>query len=231
MKIKDIVIAFDGYSSCGKSTLAKQIAKYFEYVYVDSGAMYRAVTLFAMQNNYIKNYKININEFKLNINNINIKFVFNENLKKQETFLNDKNVENEIRSIAVSDKVSYVSEVNFVRETLVDLQQNMGMQKQIVMDGRDIGTVVFPNADLKIFMTANSSVRAKRRYDELINKGENVSYKAVKENIEKRDYIDENRDISPLKKAEDAIVLDNSSLTREEQFDKVKNMIINRFAL
>jgi len=231
VKIKDIVIAFDGYSSCGKSTLAKQIAKYFEYVYVDSGAMYRAVTLFAMQNNYIKNYKININEFKLNINNINIKFVFNENLKKQETFLNDKNVENEIRSIAVSDKVSYVSEVNFVRETLVDLQQNMGMQKQIVMDGRDIGTVVFPNADLKIFMTANSSVRAKRRYDELINKGENVSYKAVKENIEKRDYIDENRDISPLKKAEDAIVLDNSSLTREEQFDKVKNMIINRFAL
>ena len=230
MKIKDIIIAFDGYSSCGKSTLAKQIAKFFEYVYIDSGAMYRAVTLFAMQNNLINGSEIKINELKNNINNIEIKFIYNEKLKKQETFLNGENIENKIRSIEVSDKVSYIGEIGFVRNKLVDLQQNMGLQKRIIMDGRDIGTVVFPNAELKIFMTASSDVRAKRRYDELIAKGDNVSFKEVKENIEKRDYIDQNRDISPLKKADDAIVLDNSDLTREEQFTKVKNLIIDKFS-
>ena len=231
MKIKDIVIAFDGYSSCGKSTLAKQIAHFFEYTYIDSGAMYRAVTLFAMQNNLIKGTIINTNELKKNINNIEIKFVYNEKLKKQETFLNEQNVENKIRSIAVSDNVSYISELGFVRIKLVDLQQKMGKQKRIVMDGRDIGTVVFPNAEFKIFMTASSYVRAQRRYDELIAKGDNVTFKEVKANIEKRDYIDENRDISPLRKAEDAIVIDNSNLTREEQFEKVKNLIINEFSI
>jgi len=168
MKIKDIVIAFDGYSSCGKSTLAKQIAHFFEYTYIDSGAMYRAVTLFAMQNNLINGSEINIKELKNYINNIEIKFVYSEKLKKQETFLDGKNVENKIRSIEVSDKVSYISELGFVRSKLVDLQQNMGKQKCIIMDGRDIGTVVFPDADLKIFMTASSHVRAKRRYDAMM---------------------------------------------------------------
>jgi len=231
MKIKDIVIAFDGYSSCGKSTLAKQIAHFFEFVYIDSGAMYRAVTLFAMQNKLIENTKINTSELKNNINNIAIAFVYNEKLKKQETFLNGENVENKIRSIDVSDKVSYISELGFVRFKLVDLQQNMGKQKRIVMDGRDIGTVVFPDAELKIFMTASSYVRAKRRYDELIDKGDNISFEEVKENIEKRDYIDENRKICPLRKADDAIVLDNSNLTREEQFEKIKNLIVKKFSV
>ena len=230
MKIKDIVIAFDGYSSCGKSTLAKQIAHFFEYVYIDSGAMYRAVTLFAMQNNLIRDAVINIDELKNNINNIEIKFIYNEKLKKQETFLNGQNIENEIRSIAVSDKVSYISELGFVRTKLVDLQQKLGKQKRIVMDGRDIGTVVFPDAELKIFMTASSYIRAKRRYKELVIE-EYITFSEVKKNIEKRDYIDENRDISPLRKAEDAIVIDNSNLTREEQFDKVKNLIIDKFSI
>ncbi|MBN1253188.1 MAG: (d)CMP kinase [Bacteroidales bacterium] len=229
--MKDIIIAFDGYSSCGKSTLAKQIANFFDFIYIDSGAMYRAVTLFAMQNNLIVNSDIDIEKLRNALNNIQIKFIYNQNLKKQETFLNGQNVENEIRNISVSDKVSYISEIDFVREKLVDLQQKMGPKKRIVMDGRDIGTVVFPSAELKIFMTASSDVRAKRRYDELIAKGDNVSFEEVKENIEKRDYIDENREISPLKKADDAIVLDNSILTREEQFDFVKGLIANKFSL
>lgn len=229
-KIKDIVIAFDGHSSCGKSTVAKVIAKELGYTYVDSGAMYRMVTLLAMRNGLIDGVQIKKEELKNLLNDISIEFKYNT-AKQQESYLNGENVESEIRTIKVSDKVSYISELDFVREKLVELQQKMGDQKRIVMDGRDIGTVVFPNAELKIFMTASPKVRAQRRYDELISKGQQVTFEEVLENVEKRDYIDQNRDISPLRKADDAVVLDNSDITREEQNKWVLDLIYENFSI
>ena len=230
LEIKDIVIAFDGHSSCGKSTVAKAVAKELGYTYVDSGAMYRMVTLLAMRNGLVKGTNIDEPKLKLLIQGISIEFKYNQQ-GKQESYLNGKNVESEIRTIEVSNKVSYISELGFIREKLVELQQKMGKAKRIVMDGRDIGTVVFPNAELKIFMTASAKVRAQRRYDELTGKNHQVSFEEVLENIEKRDYIDQNREHSPLKKAEDAIVLDNSELTRKEQLNWVLKLIQERFGV
>ena len=229
-QIKDIIIAFDGHSSCGKSTLAKQVAKELDYTYIDTGAMYRAVTYHALNNKLIKGTQIDLAGLEASLNDIEI--TFQKDAKgKQQTFLNNKNIEKQIRSLEVSNSVSYISEIGFVREKLVALQQAMGKNKRIVMDGRDIGTVVFPNAELKIFMTASVEVRAQRRYKELIEKGDTVSFEEVKANIEKRDYIDQNRDIAPLRKAKDAILLDNSNMTREEQFEWVMNIINEKFSV
>ena len=226
IKIKNIVIAFDGHSSCGKSTVAKAVAKELNYTFIDSGAMYRAVTYLAMQKDLIIEKEIKLNELKSELDLINIEFVKNAS-GQQETWLNGKNIEREIRNIEVSNSVSYISEIDFIRTKLVDLQQKMGVHKKIVMDGRDIGTVVFPNAELKFFMTASVEVRAQRRYDELIKKGDKVTFEEVKANIEKRDFIDQNRKISPLKKAKDAIVFDNSNLSRKEQLDWVMKKVFD----
>jgi CMP/dCMP kinase len=218
---KKITIAIDGFSSTGKSTLAKQIAKELGYVYVDTGAMYRAVTLFAMQNGYINSDFFDKQTLINSLPFIKLHFEFNEELGFGEMFLNNTNVEKEIRTIEVSGFVSKIAEVSEVRAKLVEQQKEMGKNKGIVMDGRDIGTVVFTDAALKIFMTANPEVRARRRYDELQAKGQNVSYEAVLKNVEERDYIDTHRDDSPLRKAEDSIEIDNSALSREEQFSTV----------
>ncbi len=225
-KIKDIIIAFDGHSSCGKSTVAKEVAEKLNYTFIDSGAMYRAITYLAIENNLITGDKIDTAGLKSLLNSVQIKFIKNKRTGQQETWLNGQNIEKKIRGIEVSESVSYISELDFVREKLVALQQEMGINKKIVMDGRDIGTVVFPNAELKFFMTASVEVRAQRRYNELIEKGDEVTFEEIKQNIEKRDYIDQNREISPLKKAEDAILLDNSNLTRKEQLDWVMNLIL-----
>jgi CMP/dCMP kinase len=230
LNIKDIIIAFDGHSSCGKSTVAKAVAKTLGYIYIDSGAMYRVVTLLAMRHNLISGSKINREALKNALKNLDISFRVNES-GEQQTLMNGENVEREIRSIELSNLVSYISELDFVRELLVKLQQEMGVDRRIVMDGRDIGTVVFPKAELKIFMTASPQVRAERRYKELTAKGDKVSYEDVLANVEKRDYIDQNREIGPLKKAEDAVLLDNSNLTREEQLEWVLNLIKSRFEL
>lgn len=228
-RIQNIVIAVDGHSSCGKSTVAKDIAKKTGFKYIDSGAMYRAVTLFSMKQNLVKDKNIDLLELKKSLDQVNINFRHSEN-GTQETWLNNINVENEIRTLEVSNLVSYISEIDFVREKLVDLQQKLGIEKRIVMDGRDIGTVVFPEAELKIFMTASPEIRAKRRYEELLSKGQKVSFDEVLANIEKRDYIDQNREVGPLKKANDAILLDNSNLTREEQLNWVMEIIIRKFS-
>ncbi|MFV5703119.1 (d)CMP kinase [Flavobacterium sp. XS2P12] len=222
---KKITIAIDGFSSTGKSTLAKQLAKHLGYVYVDTGAMYRAVTFFAMQNGYI-----NIDSFdkEILINSlpsIKLQFKFNADLGFAEMYLNEVNVETEIRTIEVSNFVSKVAEVSEVRAKLVEQQKEMGKDKAIVMDGRDIGTVVFPYAELKIFMTASATTRAQRRYDELIKKGDTVTYDEVLANVEERDYIDTHRKDSPLVMADDAIEIDNSYLTREEQFEVVLDLV------
>ena len=229
LKIKDIIIAFDGHSSCGKSTVAKAVAKQIEYIYIDSGAMYRVVTLLAMRNGLIESNMIKQDLLKTALKSLEISFVNNNGI--QQTMMNNENVESEIRTIEVSNLVSYISELDFVRSKLVLLQQNMGTKKRIVMDGRDIGTVVFPKAELKIFMTASPQVRAQRRYDEMIAKGEKVSFEEVLANVEKRDYIDQNREISPLKKADDAILLDNSNLSREEQLNWVMKILKEKFCL
>jgi cytidylate kinase len=221
MQTNKIIIAIDGHSSCGKSTLSKQLAKKLKYNYIDTGAMYRAVTLYALRNKLIDNKQVDKNALINALPNINISFVYNEKDEKSDTLLNGENVENEIRNIAVSENVSPVATIKEVRQTMVALQQKMGTQKGIVMDGRDIGTVVFHEAELKIFMTASDKVRAQRRYDELFAKGIEVSFNDVLQNIKERDQIDSNREESPLQKAPDALVLDNSCLTREEQLDWV----------
>lgn len=223
--MKKITVAIDGFSSTGKSTLAKQIAKHFGYVYVDTGAMYRAVTLFAMQNSLIDEFDFNKAGLINNLSNINLKFQFNPKLGFAEMYLNDVNVEKQIRSLEVSNYVSKVAEVSEVRAMLVKLQKQMGKDKGVVMDGRDIGTVVFPDAELKLFMTARADVRAQRRFDELSEKEQLVSYDRVLENVLQRDFIDTNRDDSPLVKADDAIEIDNSELTREQQFQKVVQLV------
>lgn len=216
-----ITIAIDGFSSTGKSTLAKQLAKHLGYVYVDTGAMYRAITLFAMQMGYISNDFFDKETLIKSLPNIKLHFEFNPDLGFAEMYLNDVNVEKEIRTIEVSSFVSKIAEVSEVRSKLVEQQQEMGKGKGIVMDGRDIGTVVFPNAELKIFMTASPETRAQRRFDELQAKGDSVTYEEVLKNVQERDYIDTHRDDSPLVKADDAVEIDNSYLTREEQFTAV----------
>lgn len=223
--LKKITIAIDGFSSTGKSTLAKQLANQLGYVFVDSGAMYRAVTLFAMQNGYINADFFDKQTLINSLPFIRLQFQFNPALGFAEIYLNNENVEKEIRAIEVSNFVSKVAEVSEVRAKLVEQQQEMGIKKGIVMDGRDIGTVVFPNAELKIFMTASPNIRAIRRYDELKSKGQIVTFETVLKNVEERDYIDSHRDDSPLVKANDAIEIDNSYLTREEQFEVVLELV------
>jgi len=212
-----LIIAIDGYSSCGKSTVAKEVARELNYIYIDSGAMYRAVTLYCLRNNLIHNGLVDIEGLEEHIDRIRIRFRPNPITGKNDTWLNGENVEDEIRTPAVADMVSPVSVIGSVREALVRLQREMGKEKGIVMDGRDIGTVVFPEAELKIFMTASPEIRARRRYDELKAKGLDVSLVEIIKNITDRDRIDSTREISPLRQAEDALVLDNSHLTREEQ--------------
>lgn len=223
--MKKITIAIDGFSSTGKSTLAKQLAKALGYVYVDTGAMYRAVAFFAMQNNWISEAEIAKDQIVKSLVNIKLHFQFNPSLGFAEMYLNGKNVENEIRSLSVSQNVSRIAEISEVRSKLVEQQQEMGKEKAVVMDGRDIGTVVFPDAELKIFMTASSRTRAQRRFEELVEKGQRVTFEEVLENVEKRDYIDTHRIDSPLVKAEDAVVLDNSTLSKEEQFQLVLQLV------
>ncbi len=225
MILKNITIAIDGYSSTGKSTLAKQLAKHFGYVYVDSGAMYRAVAYFAMQNGCINSEIFDKESLIQGLPLIKLEFHFNADLGFAEMYLNGINVENEIRSIEVSNFVSKIAEVSEVRAKLVEQQQAMSKGNGIVMDGRDIGTVVFPKAELKIFMTASPETRAQRRFDELQSKGQNVSYEDVLKNVQERDYIDTHRDDSPLVIADDAIEIDNSYLTREEQFEVVLALV------
>ena len=213
----DITIAIDGHSSCGKSTVAKELAALLNYRYIDTGAMYRCVTLYSIQNEIIKDKIINEELLRKELENIVIDFRFNKELLRSETFLNNMNVEDRIRLLDVSNMVSPISTIKFVRQRMVRLQQRMGESKRIVMDGRDIGTVVFPNAERKFFMTASVEVRAQRRFQELTQKGENVSFNEIKKNIEERDFIDQNRAESPLKQAADAILVDNSFMTRKEQ--------------
>ncbi len=222
---KKITIAIDGFSSTGKSTLAKQLAKHLGYVYVDTGAMYRAIALFAMQNDIIGNGFFVKERLVNQLPSIQLQFQFNADLGFAEMYLNGINVEKEIRTIEVSGYVSKVAEITEVRNKLVEQQKEMGKNKGVVMDGRDIGTVVFPDAELKIFMTASPTTRAQRRYDELLQKGDMVSYEEVLQNVQERDYIDTHRANSPLVKADDAIEIDNSNLTREEQFDLVLDLV------
>lgn len=223
--MKKITIAIDGFSSTGKSTLAKQLAKHLGYVYVDTGAMYRAIALFAMQNGYISSEFFDKETLIASLPSIKLQFKFNADLGFAEMYLNDTNVEAEIRTIEVSSFVSKVAEIAEVRAKLVEQQKEMGKDKGIVMDGRDIGTVVFPDAELKIFMTASATTRAQRRFDELTGKGDDVSFEEVLHNVEERDYIDTHRDNSPLVRAEDAIEIDNSYLSRGEQFDVVLGLV------
>lgn len=223
--LKKITIAIDGFSSTGKSTLAKQLAKQLGYAYVDTGAMYRAVTYFAMKNGWVSDDHLNNAEVIQNLSNINLEFCFNEQLGFAEMFLNQVNVENEIRTIEVSRCVSKIAEISEVRTMLVKQQQQMGKNKAVVMDGRDIGTVVFPYAELKLFMKASAETRAQRRFDELVEKGQMVTFDEVLQNVQERDYIDTHRDDSPLVKADDAIEIDNSSMTKEEQFNLVYQLV------
>ncbi len=232
MNSKKLTIAIDGHSSCGKSTVAKQLAKKLHYTYIDSGAMYRVVTLFAMRNQLIKNDIVNTAALQASLNDIKIAFRYNENTQQADTYLNGELVEDEIRSLAVSNNVSAIATIKFVREKMVELQRELSQNGGVVMDGRDIGTVVFPNADLKIFMTADAEVRAERRFKELQAKGDTVTFEAILENVKKRDYIDENRDESPLRKADDAIVLNNSNFTPAQQLEwleaEVKKVIAHQ---
>lgn len=216
--MKKITIAIDGHSSCGKSTMAKGLAKKLGYVYVDTGAMYRAVTLYALRNKLFNaDESVNTEALEAEMKNINISFRLNEETRLPETYLNGELVEREIRTIEVSNHVSPIAAVPFVRTAMVAQQQQMGEEGGIVMDGRDIGTTVFPNAELKIFVTASAEVRAERRYKELKEKGMEADYDEILKNVQERDYIDSHREVSPLRKADDAIELDNSNMTIEEQ--------------
>lgn len=217
--ISKIIIAIDGHSSCGKSTVAKDLSRLLGLTYIDTGAMYRAVTLFALQHNLIKNGIIDAAALQAHINNVKIELIKNQETSRVETFLNGKNVEETIRTLQISNNVSAVSTLAFVRKRLVELQQEMGKKGGIVMDGRDIGTVVFPNAHLKLFMTASPEIRARRRFDEMIQKGDNVTFEEVLENVSSRDHIDSTRAESPLRQANDALLLDNSHITPKQQLD------------
>ena len=228
MSNKKIIIAIDGFSSTGKSTIAKQLAKHLNYIYVDTGAMYRAVTLYAMQNDLIDKNSFDKQLLINDLNLIQLSFTFNPVLGFAEMYLNGVNVEKEIRSIEVSKFVSKVSEISEVRKKLVQEQQQMGKDKGIVMDGRDIGTVVFPDAELKLFMTASADKRAVRRYKELIDRGDNVKYDEILQNVQERDRIDSSRKDSPLVKAEDAIEFDNSDMGLNEQFERIMSLVNDR---
>jgi CMP/dCMP kinase len=214
--MKKIIVAIDGFSSCGKSTMAKELAREAGYIYVDTGAMYRAVSLFCLQNGWMTEAEMNAAEIEKHIESIRIEFKQNAE-GKADTYLNGNNVENEIRTLEVANGASRVSTLGFVRRELVRQQQLMGIEKGIVMDGRDIGTVVFPQAELKIFLTASPEVRAQRRFDEMAAKGETVNFDEVLANVKERDGRDQNRAESPLRKADDSVVIDNSNLTRDEQ--------------
>nr|WP_302829279.1 (d)CMP kinase [uncultured Bacteroides sp.] len=215
--MKKITIAIDGFSSCGKSTMAKDLAREIGYIYIDSGAMYRAVTLYSMENGIFQNEKIDTEKLKEQIKDIHISFRLNPDTGRPDTYLNGENVENKIRTMDVSSHVSPIAALGFVREAMVAQQQEMGKAKGIVMDGRDIGTTVFPDAELKIFVTASPEIRAQRRYDELKVKGQEASFDEILENVKQRDHIDQNREVSPLRKADDALLLDNSQMTISQQ--------------
>jgi cytidylate kinase len=215
--MKKIIIALDGHSSCGKSTMAKQLAKTIGYIYVDTGAMYRTVTLFAMRHGVFNGTELDAARLESLMPMLKVSFKLDPETNLPLACLNDEVVEKEIRSMEVSSRVSPVAALPFVREAMTRMQQQMGEEKGIVMDGRDIGTVVFPQAELKIFVTASAEVRAQRRYDELVAKGDKVSYEEILKNVQERDYIDSHREVAPLRQADDALVLDNSSMTREEQ--------------
>ena len=215
--MKKITIAIDGFSSCGKSTMAKDLAREIGYIYIDSGAMYRAVTLYSLEHHFFTEEGINTAALEQSMNDIHISFQLNPETQRPMTFLNGKNVEDRIRTMEVSSHVSPIAALGFVREAMVKLQQEMGKAKGIVMDGRDIGTTVFPDAELKIFVTASAEIRAQRRYDELKGKGQEASFDEILENVKERDHIDMTREVSPLRQADDAILLDNSHLTIEEQ--------------
>jgi cytidylate kinase len=217
MAKKNIIITIDGWSSCGKSTLAKQLAKSLNYVYVDSGAMYRAITLYFLRNHVDWTDK---KEVLAALRNISLEFNYNEKSQQSEMYLNGENVEYVIRDLVIAEKVSEVAAIREVREFAVAQQKKMGKKRGIVMDGRDIGTVVFPDAELKIFMTADNAVRVERRFKELFEKNPNITLDEVKANLEMRDYIDSHREVSPLKKADDALILDNSTITEKEQYQK-----------
>lgn len=229
--MKKITIAVDGYSSCGKSTMAKQLAKATGYIYVDSGAMYRAVTLAALRHQLFSDNGI-IDEAGLEkmLQGLSISFKRNAITGLPETFLNGENVENAIRTMEVSSHVSPIAVLPFVRATLVAQQQRMGREKGIIMDGRDIGTTVFPDAEMKVFVTASPEIRARRRFDELKAKGQKVSYEEILDNVKQRDYIDSHREVSPLRRADDAVVLDNTNLTREEQLEWLLSLFRERTA-
>ncbi len=229
--MKKITIAIDGFSSTGKSTVAKQIAKHLGYVYIDSGAMYRAVTYFAMSKGFINEKVFDVEGLIAKLDSITVSFKFNKDLGFAEVYLNGINIETEIRTLEVSNFVSKVSAIPQVRQQLVKQQQKMGEEKGIVMDGRDIGTVVFPNAEIKLFMIASAETRALRRYDELKAKGDHVSYEDVLKNVEERDYLDSTRKDSPLYKADEAIEIDNSNMSLDEQFStilKLVNSVLNQ---
>jgi len=226
--VKKITIAIDGFSSTGKSTLAKKLAQKLQYVYVDSGAMYRAIALYALQHKLIQDQVLNTAALIKQLPSIDVTFQYNESLKASEIYLNGININTEIRSMDVSNTVSQVATVPEVRQQLVGLQQQMGVLKGIVMDGRDIGTVVFPDAELKLFMTASAEIRAQRRYVELISSGNEVTFEAVLENITSRDHLDSTRKDSPLFKATDAIEIDNSNLSLDQQFDKVLALVYSK---
>lgn len=216
--MRKITIAIDGYSSCGKSTMAKQLARKLGYIYVDTGAMYRSVTLYALRRGlFAEDGTVDADTLKSEMGNISITFKVNDQTGQPDTYLNDELVEGEIRTLRVSNHVSPIAALPFVREAMVVKQRQMGLEKGVVMDGRDIGTTVFPDAELKIFVTASPEVRAQRRYDELKAKGADADYDAVLRNVQERDYIDTHREVSPLCKADDAVVLDNSEMTIEEQ--------------
>lgn len=215
--MKKITIAIDGHSSCGKSTMAKDLARRIGYVYIDTGAMYRAVTLFAMCHNLIANGQVDAAKLQEEMGNIHISLRLNPETQRPDTYLNGECVEREIRTMEVSRHVSLIAALPFVRSAMVEMQREMGKEKGVVMDGRDIGTVVFPHAELKIFVTASAEVRAQRRYDELTAKGEKCNYEEILENVKERDHIDSTRETSPLRQAEDAIVLDNTHMTIPEQ--------------
>jgi len=222
---KKIIIAIDGHSSCGKSTIAKDLAKIINYTYIDSGAMYRCITLFSLQNDLIKDEIVDQKRLEELIDGIKISFKYNKEKSRHETFLNSKLVEDEIRLLEVSNNVSFIAKIKFVRERLVALQRELSKDGSVIMDGRDIGTVVFPNAELKIFMTADVDVRAERRYKELKDNNTGISYEDIYENVKKRDFIDENRAESPLKKADDAIILNNSKMTPSQQLDWIVDLV------
>jgi len=226
MNTQKLIIAIDGYSSCGKSAIAKDIAKALDLTYIDTGAMYRAVTFYALQNGIISNENINTEKLEETLPKIDIKLLKNKENSTIETFLNGENVEKEIRSLKVSNHVSVISALGFVRKRLVELQREMGKEGSVILDGRDIGTVVFPNADYKFFMTASPEIRAHRRFAEMTQKGENVTFEEVLENVKNRDMIDSSRTESPLRKADDAILLDNSEMTREEQLKWALEIIV-----